>query len=329
MTVFAGDLTDFTLPAVLRVLAENAKTGLLEVVTDDRPGGIELLEGRIRAATVDRRRAGLARRLLGAGVLDAATLFGVLESEGALMGDHRLAEQLVRGAHLDPGDVAAALREQTIDAVLRMVRAAGGSFHFRPRRVPDGAPAALTLSTAEVVEDVAGRQRAIGELASAALPSTAVVVVAVPPAEVPVALTAGGWRLLALLDGRRSVADLLEIASTGVEDTYRHLAELLDAGVATADPWNVSRAVLEDQRLVDLERRWAAELSSDGVGMPTPSPGPAAPSSAEVAAAPLVRERTATITSLSSRDPQRRTEAGPGVDEGTLRRLLAGVEALP
>lgn len=328
MAVFAGDLNDFALPAVLRVLSDNAKTGLLEVLTDDRPGGVELVDGRVRTASADRRRAGLARRLLGTGALDASTLLSVLEAEGPLAADHRVVEQLVRDSHLDAGDVAAALREHTIDAVLQMVRAAAGIFHFRPRPAHVGAPATLNLPVAELMEEVVRRQRAIEALTSAELPPTAVVVVAAPPAEAPVVLSPGGWQLLALLDGRRSIAELLEITPTGTEDTYRDLAELLDAGVATADPAAPTRAVLHDQqRLTDLERTWATEVAWDGASAPTRAP--AGPQVADEAASSLAGERTATITSLSSRDPKRRAEAGPGFDERTLRRLVTGVETLP
>ncbi len=332
MAVFAGDLTDFALPAVLRVLADNAKTGLLEIVTDDRPGGIELVDGRLRTASADRRRAGFAHRLLGTAGMDASTLRSVLATEGPSAGDHHLAEQLVRGAHLDAAEVAALLREHTIDAVLQMVRSGQGSFHFRPRREAEGESAAvvLRLPAAEVVEEVTRRQRVIETLTSADVPLSAVLTIDTPPSEEPVHLSAGAWRLLAMLDGRRSLGELLEIAGTGVQDTYRQLAELLDAGVVTADPAAPTRASLEEhRRLSELERRWASELDGDGAGAPGSPDGPVEPGAAAAAPAAVGHERTATITSLSSRERQRHADTAHGIDERTLRRLIAGVEALP
>lgn len=332
MAVFAGDLTDFALPAVLRVLADNARTGLLEVVTDGRPGGIELVDGRLCTASADRRQAGLARRLLATGALDVSTLLSVLEAEGPLVGDHHLAGQLVRGAHLDVGDVAGALREHTIDAVLQMVQSTDGSFHLRPRPVAESesATALLSLSATEVVDEVARRQRTIEARSSAELPLTAVMSVVAPPAGEPVDVSAGAWGLLAMLDGRRTLAELLQLTSTGVEDTYRHLAELLDAGVATADPHASMRTWLEDQqRLADLERRWASAPGADEAGPPSSPDGPAAGRTAKAAPAPVGHERTATITSLSSRERQRHADITEDLDERTLRRLVAAVEALP
>ena len=324
--VFAGDLTEFALPAVLRVLADNAKTGVLEVVTDDRPGGVELVDGGIRSASVDRRRAGLARRLLGMGSLDITELLEVLEADGPLGGDARLADLLIGDAHLPADEVTAALREHTIDAVLQMSRATRGSFHFRADPSLADTPTDLILPAAEVLDEVARREHAIVVLTSADLAPSSVLRVVAGAAEVPVTISGSAWRLLALLDGERTVADLLEITGGGMEDTYQQLAELLDAGVAAADVATTTQGLLEDHhRLAELERRWSSEVRSDAA---SPAGGPGTTHALATAFGPSVTERTATITSLASRDPQRRVPAGPAVDERTLRRLLAGVEAL-
>jgi hypothetical protein len=329
MPVFAGDLTEFALSAVLRVLSDNAKTGLLEVVTDDRPGGVEFVDGGIRAATVDRRRTGLARRLLGMGRLNATTLLEVLEADGPLGGDARLAELLVRGAHLPAGEVAAVLRDHTIDGVLQLTRATAGSFRFRADDAAERTTAELTLSAAEVLEEAGRRQQVIAALSSAHLRPMSVLRVVAGAGEVPVTISTSAWRLLALLDGKRTVADLLDITGGAMEDTYQQLAELLDAGITTTDAATTTQAMLDDhQRLTALERAWGIDVRTDDAA---PSPvGPRAATEVAVAVAPApgVTERTATITSLSSRDRQRRAQAGPAFDEVTLRRFVAGVEAL-
>jgi hypothetical protein len=327
MPVFAGDLTEFALPAVLRVLSDNGKTGLLEVVTDDRPGGIEFVDGGIRAATVDRRRTGLARRLLGMGRLSVTTLLEVLEADGPLGGDARLAELLVRGAHLPAGEVAAALRDHTVDAVLQLTRATAGSFRFRADATAEPSTAELSLSAAEVLEEAGRRQRVISALSSADLRPMSVLRVVAGAGEVPVTISTSAWRLLALLDGKRTVADLLDITGGAMEDTYQQLAELLDAGITTTDAATTTQAMLDDhQRLAALERAWGIDVRT-GDAAPSPAGRRAAAEVAE-APAPAVTERTATITSLASRDRQRRTQAGPAFDEVTLRRFIAGVEAL-
>ena|GEM_PF-4245008 len=329
--MFAGDLTEFALPAVVRVLAGNGKTGLLEVVTDGRPGGIELIDGAVRAATVDRRRAALARRLLGQGSLDITTLLEVLEADGPLGGDARLAELLMGGELLPPDKVAAALKDQTIDAMLQLTRATAGTFHFRADAVMPGAPAELMLSADEVLAEVDRRQSTIATLSSARLRPRSVLRVVAGGAEVPVTLSGSAWRLLALLDGQRTVADLLDITGGGLEDSYQQLAELLDARVTSADGTTSTQAQLEDhQRLTALERAWGTVVSGEGID-PLPSARPSASGGMSVAVtAPVAAsepERTATITSLASRGP-RRASLGAAFDEHTLRRLVAGVEAL-
>ncbi len=347
MPVFAGELTEFALPAVLHVLADNAKTGLLEVVTAGRRGGVELVDGDVRAASVDRRRVGLARRLLASRVLDATILLEVLEAQGPFTGEHHLADQLVRGGYLQADVAAAALREHTIDAVLQMVRSTEGSFHLRSRRVPDDAALVGTLPAAEVIDEVARRQRRIDGLTSADLPLHAAVAVVAPStaapsaaapsaegplAEASVAISAGAWRLLALLDGRCRLAELFDRSGLGVETTYRHLAELLDAGVVTDDPAAATPGARDGQRLLDdLEERWAgSERGPDETDPSRSSAGSTAPSTPAPVAGPVGRERTATVTELASRGRQQhRAVSSVGIDEDTLRRLLEGVEALP
>lgn len=327
--VFAGDLTEFALPAVLRVLADNAKTGVLEVVTDDRPGGVEFVDGGIRAATVDRRRTGLARRLLGRGRLNVTTLLEVLEADGPLGGDARLAELLVRGAHLPAGEVAAALRDHTIDAVLQLTRATSGSFRLRSEPVSEPTPVELGLSAAEVLEEAGRRQRVIAAMSSADLRPMSILRVVAEAGEVPVTISTSAWRLLALLDGKRTVADLLDITGGAMEDTYQQLAELLDAGVTRADKATTTQALLEDhQRLTALERAWGTEVHTADTAPSRAGGRAAAAVGAAVVPARESVERTATITRLSSRDPQRSAPAAPDFDELTLRRLVAGVEAL-
>ena len=279
MGMLAGDLNLFPLPDVLRLLATTSKTGALDVLTDAGQGRIEVVEGRLRAATADRYRAGLARRLLGAGAVDAATLLELHEGATTLLTDRQLAERLVDDGHLGPDLVSEALREHTVDAVLELVRAAEGSFRFEGLEPPATDVAALAIQVDELLEEVERRHRAMDELETASLPPTAVVTVVVPDDE-EVAVSADGWQLLGLIDGDRTVADLVELRGCGAYDTLRRLATLFQSGVvATVDRRGgtpVQRIVDGHESLSRLEARAAspAPAAPEPATPPVPAPFP-------------------------------------------------------
>ena len=354
MGMLAGDLNLFPLPDVLRLLATTSKTGALDVLTDAGQGRVEVVEGRLRAATADRYRAGLARRLLGVGAVDATTLLELHDGSGSLLTDRQLAERLVSGDHLDSDQVAACLREHTVDAVLELVRAPDGSFRFEGLEAPDTDAEALAIPVEELLEEVERRDRAMDELETASVPPTAVVTVVGPENE-ETAVSADGWQLLALIDGHRTVADLVELRGCGAYDTLRRLAELLESGVvATVDRRGgtpVQLIVDGHEALSQLEARAKAapasgpERTTPPVPVPapvppaaerrtpeaSPSPEPAATSVSVAAPVPPAHpepaEEQAGVMPVASRydDPE---DHDPDLDEDALRRLMNGVETL-
>ena len=364
MGMLAGDLTLFPLSDVLRLLATTSKTGALDVLSDAGQGRVEVVEGRLRAATADRYRAGLARRLLGSGAVDADTLLALHEGTVSLLTDRQLAERLVSGDHLGSDEVAASLREHTIDAVLELVRTPDGSFRFEGLEAPETDAEALAIPVEELLEEVERRAREMDELETASVPPSAVVTV-VGPEDAQTAVSADGWQLLGLIDGHRTVADLVELRGCGAYDTHRRLAELLQSGVVvTADRRGgtpVQRIVdgheaisqFEAQRNAvptrDPERTTTAVREPERATPPVPVPAPVPPA-AEAAtseeapdeepatasvfgpapappAHPERAEEQGSLTPLATGDDDREDHE-PDVDDDALRRLINGVETL-
>ncbi len=358
MGMLTGDLTLFPLPDVLRLLATTSKTGALDILTDAGQGRLEVVEGRLRAATADRYRAGLARRLLGGGALDADTVLALHDDAGTLLSDRELADRLVDGAHLGSDQVAEALREHTVDAVLELVRSQEGSFRFEGLEPSGTDAAALAIGVEELLEEVERRDRAMDELQTASLPATAVVTVVVPDDE-QVAISGDGWQLLGFIDGHRTIADLVELRGCGSYDTLRRLAELLEAGVVTTVDRRggtpVQRIVDGQTALSQLEARASSPVPAvaERVTPPVPVQAPAPPVAAILAAdLPAAEEPPHEAASTSASDdtpvppahPEPDDEQGavaalPATDEGeersdsdlddeAFRRLINGVETL-
>lgn len=174
-----GDLTDFPLPDVLRLLAATSKSGQLTVRADDHHGRIELLDGRVRDASTGDGGNRLARRLIGRGRLDAATLRELAEG-GALPNDRGLAAELVARSTVAADEAAALLGEQVLDTVFDLLVVTTGRFRFEAAVVsPDAL--ATTWSIPELLDQMSVRLEARRVLAELEGHATADL----PPAPVP------------------------------------------------------------------------------------------------------------------------------------------------
>ncbi|MEX1178151.1 MAG: DUF4388 domain-containing protein [Nitriliruptor sp.] len=224
-----GDLTDFSIPDVLRLLAFTSKTGRLTVAFDARHGRVDLVDGRVRDASAEADRLQLARRVLGSGVVEGSALLEVLDGFDQLPTDLELARALVTAGAAEPGILAELVRAQTVDAVADLLRWPEGRFQFTTSDPADRGPTVLDLAVAvdELLDETTrrleawaaleARERALGgaEPQRVPAPDTA------PGAAAPAApdATAGAAAPAAPVDVGPAVtvagpdADLVEVAT--------------------------------------------------------------------------------------------------------------------
>jgi len=144
--VLEGDLGDFSLPDVLRLLSFTGKTGRLALSDDQRTGDIDLISGRVRHARLGADPLALSRLLVRCGLVDAGTLEEALGRAGP--DDREILPALLAAGRLDDAALAVPLREHVIDVVVALGRWRVGSFRF------DAAPA-LDLTDAATPGGVA------------------------------------------------------------------------------------------------------------------------------------------------------------------------------
>ena len=360
-----GDLTDFTLPDVLRLLTFTTKTGELRVRAGDVTGRVDLVEGRLRGASADVARLPLARRALGAGVVDEEVLVDALAGWDTVPTDLQLARRLVTAGAVDAADLVPVLRDQTTDAVFDLVRWPEGRFRFTvsDAEVPGPTAIDLALPVDEVLDDVARRLEAWAALADRTGPLDAVVHPRRPPGEVvEVSLPGDAWALLALVDGRRSLAELVDLAGQGEHRTRRTLGALLDEHLVAigdgADRTATDRLLAAHAAVSEREQELAA--SSPGATTPGP-PVPAASVAPATAVTPATPVTTVTPVTPATPEPTvvaapppepapatdpdeepddaghgplrtqvrgERLRTDPAVDEDLVTRLIEGVEQL-
>ena len=251
-----GDLGDFSLPEVLRLLAFTSKSGRLRLTSGNAAGRIDVIDGRVRDASAEARRLPLARRLLGLGVVDGKSLRGLLTEHEGLPTDRELAHDLVTRQIAPAGEVAGVLREQTIDAVFDLLRWTEGSFRFSTGLATSASPPDLAIAVDEVLEEAQRRLDAWDGVRERTGAGSDVVTIGRPTTEVT-DVDADGWQLIGFIDGRRSVDELVLLTGRGQFDTRKTLGHLADLGIvgigAAAGGTAVDQLLTDHRMLADLE----------------------------------------------------------------------------
>lgn len=290
-----GTLDAFSLPDIFQLLSFTKKTGTLHLRRDNAHGAVHLREGAVTGARADVARQELGRRLLGSGLVDDEALAAAAEE---LAGDDglSLAQLLAEKGGLDVEQVKAVAAEQATDAVFSLLRWTEGEFAFVMDEVdPDDLGASVPVD--QVVAEGQRRLAAWAELVEQVPAPDSVVTVNPVPASDPSA-SRDEWALLSMVDGQRTVADLVNLSGRGEYGVVSALAGLVSRGLLVVGPSGGDQLVRRQSLLAALE------------GQPEPAP-PAAPAKAAAPsipapAAPVIPERPEPFT--PSRKPEHAEE---------------------
>lgn len=282
-----GSLDAFSLPDIFQLLSFTKKTGGLHLVApaaegaDSRDGVVFFATGQVTGASADSSRQPLARRLVGSGAVgdEALTVAVAAATAGAGPG---VVRALRDAGAVDADLLRQAATEQTVDAVFDLLRWREGDFAFVVDEAnPDDV--GVSLSVESVLADAEAR-RSSWESVSLVVPSPSTVLA------MPVVLTADPsvtrdeWALLSLVDGRRSVAELVDLTGSGQYAVVSTLAALVQRGLLEvrddADGDHVSVVLRRQALLAPLEAFaptvTAPEPAAD-VPAETPSAGQGSP----------------------------------------------------
>jgi hypothetical protein len=286
-----GSLDAFGLPDIFQLLSFTKKTGGLHLASEGYDGVVFFVDGQITGASADTSRQPLARRLIGAGVVDDDALSAAVEAaaEGAGVG---VARALLDRSAIEADMVQQAVTDQSVDAVFDLLRWSEGDFAFV---MGEGNPedVGVAMPVESVLADANARQTS-WEAVSQIVPSTKAVLAmpVVLPADPDVSREE--WSLLALVDGRRTVAELVDLTGSGQFAVVSLLAGLVTRGLldvrdpedAVADHVNVVLrrhrilSALEDAPFttVAVAATKPAEAVAEAAVEPAPpAPSPAAP----------------------------------------------------
>jgi hypothetical protein len=261
-----GTLDAFGLPDILQLLAFTRKSGALRLSAPPAAGVVRVREGAICAASSDTSRQVLARRIIGAGLVDDDALRRAVDS---VRPDHGVVAGLLEAGAVDEQALLPLAAEQATDAVGELLRWTGGEFSF----VVDDAdpdPLPLQLAVDEVVAE-GQRRRSVWDELVAVIPSTEVALtLAVAPAEDP-RCSREEWGLLALVDGSRTVTQIVALLGRSEFAVVRSLAALVTRGLLV-----VPGAAGPGGGFVELSRRQALLGTLEGGSPHAAEPLPSA-----------------------------------------------------
>ncbi len=326
-----GSLDAFSLPDIFQLLSFTKKSGGLHLRRAATHGCVYFRDGAVTSATSDDGRQALARRLVGSSAVDDDALSAAVEraaTEGVGIG-----RALADASAIDAELLRAMVSEQAVDAVFDFLRWADGDFSFSIDE-PSPDEIGVQLGVEELVNDARSRLES-WEHACQVIPSPDTVLVVPVSVNDDPQLSKGEWALLALVDGRRSVADLVSLAGRGDFAVVSALAAMVERGLLTV------RSEESAEGVAALARRHALLARLEN-GAPTPveEPEPVAEkpaSNAPFAAAPaapvdeplpadeslFAGVTNAEVSAASTVASVLAAAAKPSSDDGAAPRLVA------
>lgn len=266
-----GSLDAFSLPDVFQLLSLTKKSGGLHLTNGQVSGTVYFAAGSITGAISDIERQAMARRLVGMGAADDAALRRAVERAAA--DGAGVARALLEAGAVDGALVQRLALEQAIDAVFDLLRWPNGDFSFgMGEENPDDV--GLSVTTEQIVSDATSRRDA-WEALSRLIPSPDVVLTMPVVLPEETSLDPEAWALLALIDGTRSVGDIVDVSGSGQYTVVSTLAALIQRGLV----------VLRDEETPDhvalVRRRQQLLAPLEGAATVDTAPQPAVATPAE------------------------------------------------
>ena len=247
-----GSLDAFSLPDIFQLLSFTKKTGGLHLAHDGSDGVVFFAGGQVTGASADSSRQPLARRLVGSGTVEDDALVAAVEAASAGEGTGVVRALLDQGA-VDAELLRRAATDQSVDAVFDLLRWRNGDFAFVVEETnPDDV--GVTLAVESILADAEAR-RASWETVSQVVPSPRAVLAMPVVLPVDPQVSREEWSLLALVDGRRTVTDLVDLTGSGQYAVVSTLAALVQRGLLEVRPGEGEDGEADDHVAVVVRRQ--------------------------------------------------------------------------
>jgi hypothetical protein len=222
-----GSLDAFSLPDIFQLLSFTKKSGGLHLARAATRGCVYFRDGAVTGASSDDGRQALARRLVATVAIGDAELNAAVER--AAVNGIGVARALLDAGAVDLDLLRNLVAEQAVDAVFDLLRWTEGDFSFNVDE-PGPDDVGFALGVEPLVNDARSRLES-WDHACRVIPSPETVLALPVALREDLHVTRGEWAMLALVDGRRNVADLVGLAGRGDFAVVSQLASLIERGL--------------------------------------------------------------------------------------------------
>ncbi|HUF51224.1 MAG TPA: DUF4388 domain-containing protein [Longimicrobiales bacterium] len=227
-----GSLKEASLADVCQLLALGMKSGCMSVADGSRFGQIYFDRGRINYARIVNRRDRLGDILVRDGVLAQAQLEEVLKRQSREP-DRRVGELLVAHNYITRADLTRYIRLQIEEAIYHLFTWSRGNFYFEVDASPDAADIVVSINPESLLLEAARR---VDEwsLIEKKIPSLDLLfdVERERVSKSDVDLTPEQQRIVPLLDGTRTVQEIVDHTGLTEFEAGKALFGLIQAGFA-------------------------------------------------------------------------------------------------
>jgi len=222
-----GSLVEASLPEVIQLLAYSLKSGCLSVTDGRNFGNIFLKEGQIIHATIINRTVRIGDKMREKEMFKQQVLDNALRLQKQKK--KRIGEILIELGAISRRDLEEQLRIQIEDSIFTMLMWQSGYFNFEENLLPASEEFTIDLSTQELL--LAGARRVQDwQKIESKLPAFETVLARSETAHVP-GLTEVEQRVLSLVDGEKSIDEIIQASELNFYDAGKSIFVLLSAGV--------------------------------------------------------------------------------------------------
>jgi hypothetical protein len=230
-----GNLRNFGLPEVFHLLAGAQKTGTLGIQRGEEVAMIYFRSGQVFYAYGPRKLTRLGELLVKQGRITVEQLELALAEKNTDQGHRRLGEILLAKQWLSHEDLESAVQHQVEEVIYEVLRWEEGMFKFYEEQFPTDEEITITISTENLILEGVRRLDEMSRV-KASLPAFERALRLAPAEDgrkKDIALAAEEWNVLTLVDGTRTIYEILDASETDRLLTLRTLAGLHSAGLVT------------------------------------------------------------------------------------------------
>ncbi len=231
-----GNLKDFSLTDMFRLVASGRKSGILYLERADANGKVCFDNGRVFFASSNWNRESLGRRLVKSGAVSEKQLrqaLGLQKIQKKEKAGRRLGQILVDEGYLDSKILENFIQDQVNDTLFDLFRWEEGNLRFEADETCDDEDIGVSVSVENIIMESARRLEIWNKIREKIPSMDTAFTMAVAPGDksMEIHLKPKEWMLLCYLHGRRTVRELIDLTGYNDFETAKILYGMFSVGL--------------------------------------------------------------------------------------------------